>query len=189
MQKTFYILAGANGTGKSTVARTLLKEENLCFLNADDIAAKITPSNIESAKISAGKKVFEKLNELFIKKVSFAMESTLSGATHLKIIQRAKDLNYKIIIIYSFVDNPQICINRIKIRVLSGGHNIPEEDVIRRFSRSKNNFWHKYKQLANEWMLFYNGGKVYHLVAKAKDGDTVVLNEILLKEFLKDIKK
>ncbi|MDR1684781.1 MAG: zeta toxin family protein [Elusimicrobiota bacterium] len=189
MQKIFYILAGANGTGKSTVARTLLKEESLAFLNADDIAAQIAPGNIESAKISAGKKVFEKLEQLFKKKHSFAMESTLSGVSHLKIIQKAKALHYKIVIIYSFVDNPQICINRIKIRVLGGGHNVPEQDVKRRFYRSKNNFWHKYKSLADEWMLFYNGGEIYAPVAKAQDATAVILNEALYKEFLKDIKK
>lgn len=96
---------------------------------------------------------------------SFAIETTLAGKNHIKSIQKAKELGYQVVLIYSYLDNPILCENRIKIRVLNGGHNIPKEDIIRRFWRSKENFWHIYKDLVDEWNLFYNGSSEYILVA------------------------
>jgi len=85
------------------------------------------------------------------------------------------------------VETPNICINRIKARVLNGGHNIPDEDVIRRFYRSKNNFWNKYKDIVDEWDLFYNGVADYILVAKKESSNIEILNEALYNDFKKDI--
>ena len=140
-EKILYIIAGANGSGKSTLASELLPSENLEFLNADDVAKEICPDNIESVKIKAGKIVLKRLESLFDSKKSFAIETTLSGKNHIKTVKRAKDLDYQVILIYSYLDNPILCENRIKIRVLNGGHNIPKEDIQKRFYRSKENFW------------------------------------------------
>lgn len=81
-----------------------------------------------------------------------------------------------------------MCENRIKIRVLNGGHNIPKEDIIRRFYRSKKNFWNIYKNLVDEWNLFYNGNSEYILVAQYSNDDIEIFNENLYNEFIKDLK-
>ena len=133
--KNLYIIAGANGSGKSTLASELLPYENLEYLNADDIAKEICPENIESVKIRAGKIVLDKLAKLLDNHKSFAIETTLSGKNHIKTIEKAKALGYTIILIYSYLDNPILCENRIKVRVLNGGHDIPKEDIERRFYR------------------------------------------------------
>lgn len=86
-------------------------------------------------------------------------------------------MGYKTTIIYTFVDDPNICINRIKIRVKEGGHNIPDEDVIRRYHRSRNNFWNKYKEIADSWIVFYNGIEKTELVASGEKSDYNVLDE------------
>jgi predicted kinase len=112
--KSLYLIAGANGSGKSTLASELLPEEKLEFLNADDIAKEICPDNIESVRISAGKEVYKRLNTFFENGTSFAIETTLSGGNHVKTIKRAKELNYEVTLIYSFVDNPVMCIKRIR---------------------------------------------------------------------------
>jgi predicted ABC-type ATPase len=189
MPKFLYIIAGANGSGKSTLASELLPEEKLEFLNADEIAKELCPKNIESVRISAGKEVFKKLDSFFNQGVSFAVETTLAGNNHIKTITRAKKLKYNVAIIYSFVDNPDICINRIKARVMNGGHNIPDEDVIRRFYRSKNNFWHKYKDMVDEWAIFYNGEIQFIPVAKSDNKTIEILNEELYNGFTKDIQQ
>ena len=152
-EKFLYIIAGANGSGKSTLASELLPFEKLDFLNADDIAKEICPANIESVKIKAGKILIQKLKTLFEKEKSFAIETTLAGKNHIKTIEKAKKLGYKAFLIYSYLDNPILCENRIKIRVLNGGHDIPKEDIKRRFYRSKENFWKIYKDLVDEWLL------------------------------------
>jgi len=185
--KHLYLIAGANGSGKSTLASELLLEEKLEFLNADDIAKEICPEHIESVRISAGKEVYKRLNTFFKEGISFAIETTLAGGNHIKTIKIAKELNYEVALIYSFVETPKMCINRIKARVLNGGHNIPDEDVIRRFYRSKNNFWLKYKDIVDEWAVFYNGESQFIQVAKSDNGNVEVLNEELYNEFIKEI--
>lgn len=187
MTKALYIIAGANGSGKSTLASELLPEEQLAFLNADEIAKEICPENIESVRISAGKEVYKRLESYFNQGISFAIETTLAGSNHLKTIRRAKDLDYEVTLIYSFVDSPQISIQRIKTRVLKGGHHIPDEDVIRRFHRSKNNFWHKYKDIVNEWVIFYNGEIQYTPVAKSDSETIEILNDELYNKFIEGI--
>ena len=186
MEKILYIIAGGNGSGKITLATELLPAENLDFLNADDIAKEICPENIESVKVTAGKILLQRLEALLKSNKSFAIETTLAGSLYIKTINNAKKLGYKIVIIYSFVDKPLVSINRIKIRVLNGGHYVPEEDVIRRFSRSKNNFWYKYKDIVDEWNLFYNGGAEYVLVANFSDNKIEVFHEKLYNMFTKD---
>ncbi len=184
--KNLYIIAGANGSGKSTLASELLPYENLEYLNADDIAKEICPENIESVKIRAGKIVLDKLAKLLDKHKSFAIETTLSGKNHIKTIEKAKALEYKITLIYSYLDSPILCENRIKIRVLNGGHDIPKEDIERRFYRSKKNFWNIYKDIVDEWFLFYNGSSEYILVAQSENEEIEILNENLYTEFVKD---
>ncbi len=186
--KILYIIAGANGCGKSTLASELLPSENLKFLNADDIAKEICPENIESVKIKAGKIVLERLEILLNNGSSFAIETTLAGKNHIKTIQKAKKSGYYVVLIYSYLDNPVLCENRIKIRVLNGGHDIPQEDIIRRFYRSKENFWNLYKDLADEWNLFYNGSSEYILVAQSDKSEVEIFSENLYNEFMKDLK-
>ena len=183
-----YIIAGANGSGKSTLASEFLPSENLEFLNADEVAKRICPEHIESVKIQAGKIVLKKLDELLNKKKSFAIETTLSGKNHIKTIKKAKELNYKVVLIYSYLDSPLMCENRIKIRVLNGGHDIPKEDIIRRFYRSKENFWNLYKDIVDEWNLFYNGLSEYIFVAHYSNNAVEIYNENLYNEFTKDFK-
>ncbi len=184
--KILYIIAGANGSGKSTLASELLPSENLDFLNADEVAKEICPDNIESVKIKAGKIVLERLEKLLNSQQSFAIETTLAGKNHIKTIQKAKNLGYYIVLIYSYLDSPILCENRIKIRVLNGGHNIPKNDIIRRFYRSKENFWNTYKDLVDEWNLFYNGTSEYILVAQSSESKIEIYNENLYNEFIKD---
>lgn len=181
-----YIIAGANGSGKSTLSNELLSDKNLEFLNADEIAKEICPQNIESVRVKAGKIVLEKLNKLLNNRRSFAIETTLAGKNHIKTIHKAKELGYKTVLIYSYLDNPDFCENRIKIRVLNGGHNIPKEDIIRRFYRSKENFWNLYKDIVDEWNIFYNGTSEYILVAQHSNNTLEIYNENLYNDFIKD---
>ena len=186
-QKIMYIIAGANGSGKSTLASEFLPSEGLEFLNADDVAKDICPENIESVKIKAGKAVLSRLADLIDNEKSFAIETTLAGKAHIKIIEKIKQKGYYTVLIYSYLDSPILCENRIKIRVLSGGHNIPHEDIIRRFYRSKSNFWYIYKNFVDEWNLFYNGLSEYIPVAQSCNSRIEIYNEKLYNEFIKDV--
>jgi len=131
MPKQLFIIAGANGSGKSTLASELLVEKKLEFVNADEIARAINPDDMQAVRIQAGKEVFKKIDKMLLQKKSFAIETTLSGNFLVKTINQAKTQGYNTVLIYTFLKNPETCIERIKIRV--------KEDVVRRYYRSKKN--------------------------------------------------
>ena len=186
-EKFLFIIAGANGSGKTTLAKELLQEYSLEFINADEIAREINPDDFQAVRIQAGKKVFKKLDEMLSLEKSFAIETTLSGNFLVKVIKRAKAKGYESALIYSFVDNPEICIKRIMIRVKNGGHFVPDEDVIRRYYRSKRNLWFKYRNVVDEWSVFYNGLSGYINVMKGESGNIEIFNEELYNLFMENI--
>ena len=149
--KELIILGGANGSGKTTFSKQILAETGFKFLNADEIEKELSVS-----KLQAGKEFFKRLDDFIATETSFVLESTLSGNYLIKAIEKAKSKGYFVKIVYVFLENPQDCIQRIKLRVKLGGHFIPDEDVIRRYYRSKTNFWNIYKNLADDWVMIYN---------------------------------
>ena len=182
--KTLYIIASANGSGKSTLAEVLLKEKELDFLNADEIAKEIAPDAINSVPVSAGKEYFRRLSQFFKDEKSFAVESTLSGNNIIRIINQAKKQNYKIILVYSFLQNCTNCIERVKFRVQNGGHNVPEEDIIRRYYKSIVRFWDEYRLMVDEWSLFFNGyNYAPAIVACGNSENHAIINEELQSMF------
>lgn len=183
-KKLLYIIAGANGSGKSTLAEVLLKEKNLEFLNADEIAKEISPNAINSVPIKAGKEYFKRLKIFFDDNKSFAVESTLSGNNIVKIINTARVKNYKIILVYSFLQNCMTCIERVKKRVENGGHNVPEADIIRRYYKSIVKFWDKYRLLVDEWTMFYNGYDYAPIIASfGTNEDFTIINKEMQMNF------
>lgn len=175
--KRLFILAGANGSGKSTISKVLLPTEHIVYVNPDDIARELNPSDPSAARIEAGKETLRRIDLLLEKGDSFAIESTLSGNMYVKVLERAKSLGYETTIAYVFVDSPEVCIARIAARVQSGGHFVPDEDVRRRYVRSKENFVRVYIPLVNHWMLYYNGGTDIVLAAHGNGMLNVILKE------------
>ena len=186
MKPKLYILAGANGSGKSTISKVLLPAEGIVYINPDDIARELNPENPVAAQIQAGKETLGRIDALLARGESFAIESTLSGLGYLSVIKRARESGYEILICYTFVDSPEACIERIEGRVRKGGHFVPPEDVRRRYYRSKRNFFAKYSSEADYWMLCYNGGTSIAVVATGGRNDE---NHILLDELFEKFKE
>jgi predicted ABC-type ATPase len=184
MVKRFIIIAGANGTGKTTLAKEFLREYKIEFLNADEIALAMEKKGPES-RIKAGKMFISNLDQVIRKKAPVAIESTLAGKYLAKTIKRVKVIGYRVSIIYFFVDNPDVALARIKSRVRAGGHNVLKVDVVRRFWRSKKNFWGLYKDIADEWAIFYNGTDRLMPVASGEKSRFDVMDDVLLSLFKK----
>jgi len=156
MAKICYIIAGPNGAGKTTFATEFLSVEarGINFINADIIAARVEPLQPEKAGIRAGKIMLNRINEYIKKGDSFAFETTLSGKTYLKKIEEMKLKGYEVILYYLKLATVELAIERVKLRVAQGGHNIPEKDIRRRFERSWINFNKFYKALVDRWIIF-----------------------------------
>ena len=182
MTKTLYIIAGANGSGKTTFAMTYAQLKNLHFINADEIAKEYDPNDLDKYKIKAGKEFFRQL-KMYIteKEESFIIETTLSGKYLEKVIVNAKQKKFKIVLIYLFLDDDTENILRVKNRVLNGGHDIPVEDIKRRYIRSRQLFLSLYKSMVDNYLIFFNGDDNYELVAE----DEEILDEDLYGLFVK----
>lgn len=188
MKPKFYILAGANGSGKSTISKVLLPTEGIEYINPDDIARELNPDDPVSVQIQAGKETLRRIDSLLSRGDSFAIESTLSGNGYLPVIKRAREAGYEVLICYTFVDSPEACIERIEGRVRKGGHFVPPQDVRRRYYRSKRNFLFKYTGEADYWMMCYNGSDNPVVVAECYKGKPmVVFQELLLEKFKGDM--
>ena len=160
------IIAGPNGAGKTTFAREFLPAyaKVIHFVNADLIAAGLSPLRPEMAAIAAGRLFLSELDRLAGSRRDFAFESTLSGVTYVARLNKWKMGGYRIEIIYLKLPNPGIGLNRIAARVRQGGHDVPRRDVARRFQRSWENFQTIYRPLADSWWVYDNSGDRPQLV-------------------------
>jgi predicted ABC-type ATPase len=161
------IIAGPNGAGKTTFAREFLPKEAsiIHFVNADLLAAGLSPLRPEAAAIAAGKLLLKELDRLAHTRMSFAFESTLSGLTYLTRLKRWKTDGYHIQIIFLKLHSPELSLRRVATRVKQGGHDVARTDVLRRFDRGLKNFETAYKPLADLWELYDNSGAKLKLLA------------------------
>jgi len=165
---TLYIIAGANGSGKTTFAKEFSENQNLEFINADEIAKDLDQNNLTKYKVKAGKIFFERFKNSLQLNKSFVIETTLSGKYLVKYIEKAKKLNFRVVLIYLFLENPKTNIERIKNRVFNGGHHVPNQDVVRRFYRSKDLFCSIYKDIVSSWSIYYNSDEIFEKIADDK---------------------
>jgi predicted ABC-type ATPase len=160
-----FIVAGPNGSGKTTFAREYLPSlgGTVHFINADLIAAGLSPFEPRLAAVAAGRLVLRELTRLVSAREDFAFESTLSGLGYAKHIGEWKASGYHVEIAFLRLTSPKIALRRIATRVRQGGHNVSRDDVVRRFARGWENFENVYKPLANAWTIYDNSGQVPRL--------------------------
>jgi predicted ABC-type ATPase len=163
------VIAGPNGAGKTAFAREyLVQQANVVhFINADLIAAGLSPLSPELAALAAGRTVLSEIDRLVAAREDFAFESTLSGLNYARRMQRWKSDGYLITIVYLRLESPGLALRRIASRVREGGHDVPRADVIRRFSRRLENFEGAYRPLADVWAVYDNSGATPILIERS----------------------
>ena len=182
------VVGGPNGAGKTTFAKRYLAEEkDYPYIGADAIAAKLDPDAPERAKIAAGREFLQQIADTGKVGTSFLVETTLSGRSFRNTIRDLKDLGYDVTIAFIFLENADFCVRRVEERVRKGGHNVPEEDIRRRFIRSKRNFWDIYRPIADRWLLIYNSGSSFEEVASGQSDSFAVLHEAFFQVFHADL--
>lgn len=171
-KQNVYVIAGPNGSGKTTFAQEFLPKYAHCsnFVNADLIAQGLSPFSPYVVAIKAGKLLLEQIHKLADKNVDFAFETTLAGKRHAIFLKELKEKGYAVHLFFLWIPSKELALARIKERVARGGHNVADEDVRRRFDRSINNFLILYKPLLDTWNLFDNSTASPRLIAKEEYG-------------------
>lgn len=184
-------MAGPNGAGKTTFATKFLPEYAKCpnFVNADLIAQGLSPFSPRNASIKAGKLVLQQIDDYARQSVDFGFETTLSGRLYVRMFKALKEKGYNLHLFFLWIPDTRLALARIRNRVTEGGHNIPAQDVRRRFARSIANFFNLYLSLLDSWMLFNNSSGIPGLVAKYADGQKIIVNEELFQKIIKQANK
>ena len=163
-----FVIAGPNGAGKTTFAREFLPADAgvIHFVNVDLIASGLSPLRPQLASMTAGRLFLSELDRLAKARVDFAFESTLSGLAYAGRLRRWQAAGYRIEIVFLRLSSPQLALRRIAARVKQGGHDVPHNDVLRRFDRGWKNFQSIYRGLAETWSVYDNSGVQPQLIQR-----------------------
>lgn len=155
-QPRVLMIAGPNGAGKTTFARSFLPNEahTLTFLNADEMAAGLSPLNPSSMNQRAAKLLLLRIDECVAQRETFSIETTLSGLNYRSRIQDWRRQGYLVKLFFLWLPSADVAVARVAHRVSLGGHDIPEDVIRRRFERGWENFQMYYKQLVDEWQIY-----------------------------------
>ncbi len=171
-----YIIAGCNGSGKTTASYKELPELLDCteFVNSDEFAKALSPSNPDAASIMAGRYMLMKIQRLLSRRVDFCIESTLATRSLLQMIRSSKEMGYTVSILYLWVSSPELARQRVRARVAAGGHNVKDETIQRRYEAGLKNFFGIYLPECDHWTLADNSNPPFRLIAEGgRKGITV----------------
>ncbi len=176
------IIAGPNGAGKTTFALEFLPQINCrVFLNADMIAAGLSPFRAEEKQFEAGKLFLREIEQSIQKRENFAFETTLSGKSHLSRVSRMLEDGWRVELIYLWIPGVTASLNRVRQRVRQGGHNIPEKDIRRRYAKSLKNLLDHYAPLCSEVKCIDNSTKDRRPIFRQEGKNVTVVNKELFE--------
>lgn len=163
-----FMISGPNGAGKTTAAMDLMPGLLNCeeYVNADSIAAGLSPFKPETAAIKAGRLMLQRIHELASQKSDFAFETTMASRSFLPFLQRCKAEGHTIHLLFLWLHSPELALKRIASRVLEGGHDVPAKFVRRRYRSGIKNFFNLYIPVADTWLLYDNSQLEPVLVAQ-----------------------
>jgi len=182
-----YIISGCNGAGKTTASFTILPEMLDCkeFVNADEIAKGLSPFQPESVSFHAGRIMVERIDELLNSGVDFAFETTLTTLSYLNTIKAAKEKGYSVTLLYFWLNDVNLAIERVRTRVNEGGHNIPEETIRRRYFRGVYNLTNRFTALCDYWIVINNSSRPFTFVAEGQGTTEIEVHDDMIWQQIK----
>jgi predicted ABC-type ATPase len=183
---TCWIIAGPNGAGKTTFALQYLPQAANCrrFVNADAIAAGLSPLAPETALLAASRLFLREIEKHICDRQTFAFETTLSGRSYLKLIHRLQTDGWQVKLIYLALPNVTMSKMRVAERVLHGGHNIPQQDIERRFPRSLQNLLAEFSFVADSVRCYMNTSTTPELIFVQQKDNRTVMNQSLFDQLI-----
>jgi len=182
-------IAGPNGAGKTTLAPFLLRNHfGLTeYVNADTIALGLSAFEPEGAAFEAARVMLTRVRALADARAHFAFETTLATRSYAKWIADLKRGGYRFHVVFIWVRSPELALERVRNRVLSGGHGVPEEVVRRRYLRGARNFFDSYQPLADSWVVYDNS--VSGNAIKVAVGEGLSVTELREESLWQDFKR
>jgi predicted ABC-type ATPase len=170
-----YIIAGCNGAGKTTASYTTLPEMLNCreFVNADNIAAGLSPFNPESVAIEAGRIMLQRIHSLLAENLTFAFETTLATKSYVSLVKQSKAQGYEVTLAFFWLPSPEMAQKRVLDRVANGGHNIPPETIKRRYFRGIQNLFKLYLPLVDNGLIMYNSADASQFIAQKLSNEEI----------------
>ena len=152
------VVAGPNGAGKSTTAPSLLRDtlEVAEFVNADTIAVGLSAFQPETVAVTAGRIMLRRMRQLARARLNFAFETTLAGRSLALWIAGLKRGGFRVHLLYLWLESADLAVSRVAERVRSGGHDVPEAIIRRRYAKGLQNLFELYMALADTWQVFDN---------------------------------
>ena len=163
-----YIISGCNGSGKTTASYTLLPDLLNCreIVNSDEFAKSFSPFDPGAASVTASRYMLMKINYLLERKADFAIETTLATRSLLQIVRQAQQQNYETTVLYFWLSSPELAIERVRDRVESGGHHIPDAVIRRRYVMGLQYLFDVYIPVIDRWILADNSKPPFSVVAE-----------------------
>ena len=179
-----YIISGCNGAGKTTASYTILPEMLGCkeFVNSDEIAKGLSPFNSDNITVAveASRIMYKRIRELISLEKTFALETTLASRSIAKLLIGAQEKGYYVTLLYFWLNTPDLAVERVKNRVASGGHNVTEATIRRRYDAGIYNLFKLYMPICDYWMITDNSLSPMEIIAKGvKDGEKAIYNEVI----------
>jgi predicted ABC-type ATPase len=168
--KNAVVVGGPNGAGKTTWAtKNLPTTLNIReFVNADEIARGLSPFDPDSNSVVAGRMMLDRLDALVRAGDSFAFETTCASHRHPRFLKACRALGYQITLVFLWLRSSDMAISRVARRVAQGGHRIPDEVVVRRYSAGLRLMRHLYLPLADFAFIYDNSDEVGDLIAERR---------------------
>jgi predicted ABC-type ATPase len=186
---TVYVIAGPNGAGKTTFASAFLPDFVNCrqFLNADLIAAGLSPFAPETQNLRAGRLLLERIKELSLATDDFGFETTLSGRTHVRLLTDLKQVGYRVVLFFLWLPSADLAVSRVANRVQQGGHAVPEADVRRRFASGLKYLFKLYRPRLDAWWLYDASRLPPVLIAREEEGTLTVVDVDLFTQIQRSV--
>lgn len=181
---TVYVIAGPNGAGKTTFATEFLPGFVHCreFLNADLIAAGLSPFAPEQENIRAGRLLLTRLRELTQARKNFGFETTLAGRSYARQFTGMRSHGFRIMLFFLWLPSIEMSVIRVANRVRQGGHSVPEPDIRRRFAAGIRNLFGLYRPLVDGWWLYDASQLPPRQIAKEESGKVEISDTSLYQQ-------
>ena len=188
--KTCTIIAGPNGAGKTTFALRYLPETDCRnFVNADLIASGLSPLSPQREWLAASRLFLDEIHEYVRNEEEFSFETTLSGRSYLKLIRELLRNDWKVHLYYLWLPTVELAIERVAERVAHGGHDIPREAIVRRFSRSLFNLLEYYAPLCSSTICMDNSGPSPEVIFTQDEDGLVIEHPGLYETVVNEAKR